>query len=410
MNSAQLVLVESNTTGTGRLFASSGRALGLRPVLLAADPSRYPYVIEDGLECITVDTSDPADVHAVCVGLDKQAPIAAVLSSSEYFVAAAARLAAEFGLPGPAPEAIERCRDKTAQLKALDGAVAVPRYAECATAEAAETAAKELGGDVVVKPCLGSGSEGVRACADPREAADWAATLLAKRHNERGAPIEPRVLVQERVDGPEYSVELLDGEVVGITAKHLGRPPFFVETGHDFPAALPPDRDAAIAASARAAVAALDLLTGPAHVELRYGADGPVLIEVNPRLAGGMIPQLVKLATGFDLITAVVAGASGAPARPEDLAGHHAAIRFLVLDRDGTITAVDGVDNAWETPGVVEVAMIARPGEDRARHHSFRDRLGYVIAIGETTADAATAAEAGRDAVRVALAETGETP
>ena len=41
-----LVLVESNTTGTGRLFAGAARALGLRPVLLARDPARYPYVAE----------------------------------------------------------------------------------------------------------------------------------------------------------------------------------------------------------------------------------------------------------------------------------------------------------------------------------------------------------------------------
>lgn len=35
---AALVLVESNTTGTGRMFAAAARRLGLTPVLLAAEP------------------------------------------------------------------------------------------------------------------------------------------------------------------------------------------------------------------------------------------------------------------------------------------------------------------------------------------------------------------------------------
>lgn len=34
-----LLLVESNTTGTGRLFARRARELGYEPVLAAADPT-----------------------------------------------------------------------------------------------------------------------------------------------------------------------------------------------------------------------------------------------------------------------------------------------------------------------------------------------------------------------------------
>ncbi|UXX92169.1 ATP-grasp domain-containing protein [Streptomyces sp. AD2-2] len=46
----------------------------------------------------------------------------------------------------------------------------------------------------------------------------------------------------------------------------------------------------AVTETAEAAVRALGIVLGPAHVELRLGPEGPVLIEVNPRLAGGWIP------------------------------------------------------------------------------------------------------------------------
>ena len=50
MTEPLLVLVESNTTGSGRLFCAAARRLGLRPVVLARDPGRYPYLIEDRVE------------------------------------------------------------------------------------------------------------------------------------------------------------------------------------------------------------------------------------------------------------------------------------------------------------------------------------------------------------------------
>ena len=47
------------------------------------------------------------------------------------------------------------------------------------------------------------------------------------------------VLIEEYLQGPEYSVEIFGGEIIGITRKYLSREPYFVEIGHDFPAQAP---------------------------------------------------------------------------------------------------------------------------------------------------------------------------
>jgi biotin carboxylase len=397
-----LVLVESNTTGTGRLFASTGRALGFRPLLFTSDESRYPYVRTDRLAFRRVDTSDPLALARAGAAAEAEAPIGAVLSSSEYFVAAAAALAHRFGLPAPDPAAVLRCRDKAAQRRALADVPGAARFVECGSADQAAEAARSIGGPVVVKPCFGSGSEGVRACAGPAEARSWAKRLLAVRHNERGLAVEPRILVEELVTGPEYSVEILDGQVYGITAKHLGEPPFFVETGHDFPAPVGAHDAAALSEVARRAVAGLGLRYGPAHVELRLTARGPVVMEVNPRLAGGLIPELIRLATGHDLIASVIAAAAGASTAGGPTAdacaagaGHHAALRFLLLPADNRVPVVRP-ELALAVPGVVAaVGPAANPGELLARHHSFRDRIGHVLALAERPGEAGAAAEAG---------------
>ena len=219
-----------------------------------------------------------------------------------------------------------------------------------------------------------------------------------------GLPPQDAVLVEEYLSGAEFSVETFDDRVVGVTRKHLGPLPFFVETGHDFPAPVAPAVAAALGATATAALRALGLGWGPAHVELRLSRGGePRVIEVNPRLAGGMIPRVVQEATGIDLIGATVARAVGRPAPRVPLRSGAASIRFLVADSEGLLTAVDGVAEARRVPGVVEVGLTREPGQIIVPRHSFQDRIGYVIATGTDSTSAARAATAGVLALRARI-------
>jgi S-sulfo-L-cysteine synthase (3-phospho-L-serine-dependent) len=238
------------------------------------------------------------------------------------------------------------------------------------------------------------------------------------------------VLVEEYVAGPEFSVETFGTEVVGVTAKHLGPAPWFVEYGHDFPAdsTLAPSgsfltatgraegpyralsatgcaeggvtgrtREASgpgtVGTLAVAAVEALGLGFGFAHSEIRLGPHGPVIIEVNPRLAGGRIPRLVQLATGIDLVGAAVDLAIG-QTRPLPPPGPaHASIRFLVAQQAGRVRRTGGVAAAAGVSGVVDVAIAARPGQRVGGTASFLDRVGHVIAAAPTAPAARSAAE-----------------
>ena len=388
-----LAMIESNTTGTGRTFAVAARARGLRPVLLTCKPERYPWVAEDDVDVVLTDTTDDAAVADVARASAAEARLAGLVTSSEYFVAVTARAAARLGLPGADPGAVERCRDKRRQRAALaSSGVAVPAHFPAATPEEAVTAAQAIGFPVVVKPADGTGSRGVRLCCDDAEVRDHTAALLARRHDERGQPTIPAVLVEEYVAAPEVSVETFGTTVVGVTTKHLGHLPSFVECGHDFPADA--TSIAGVGTLAVAALEALGLGFGPAHTEIRLGGRKPVVIEVNPRLAGGRIPTLVRLATGIDLVSATVDAVTGeAEPLPEPGPGH-AAVRFLVPPLPGRVRRTDGVAAAAAVPGVVDVAIAARPGQRVGGTGSFLDRVGHVIAAAPTAGAARTAAEA----------------
>lgn len=396
-----LLFVESNTSGTGRLFARTARNMGFVPVLITTRPEKYAYLSEEGApEVAVVPRIDEEELHAL-IGArwGGAGGVAGITSSSEYFVATAAALAARFGLPGPDAAAVRAARDKSWQREVLAaGGVPSPAFRVARSAEEAAAAAREIGFPVILKPVDGTGSMGVRACADGAEAASHAALLFAA--GGEGA----RVLVESFVAGDEYSVEMFSGRVIGITRKHLGAPPFFVEAGHDYPADVPAEVAAALTDSATRGTELLGLGWGPLHWELRIDGEGRgVPMEVNPRLAGGFIPELVRHAQGIDLIRETLRLVVGREPGLVQAHRRHASIRFLFSPGAGRLAAIEGMSDALARPDVVEVSAYRRPGDELAVHGDFRDRIGHVVACAPESRSAARAAERARDTVRVRL-------
>ncbi|SOD60077.1 Biotin carboxylase [Streptomyces zhaozhouensis] len=406
-----LALLESNTTGSGREFCAVAQGRGLRPVLLAGSPERYPYAAADGVDTVRLDTGDRDAVLRACAELaERGAGLVGVTSSSEYFMASAAEVAGKLGLPAPDGDAVAGCRRKDRQRELLAAAgVPVPGFRAVTETGEAARAADRLGYPVVLKPVSGSGSVGVRLCADRAEVAGWADLLLSREVDERGAPVPREILVESAVSGPEFSVETFDREVVAVVGKRLGAEPYFVETGHDIPAPVACGVQTELGRTALRALDALGLGWGAAHVELRLGPKGPVVIEVNPRLAGGMIPAAVLAARGVDLVDRVIARASGQPAATAGRGPGHAAVRFVTARRAGEVTAVHGLAEAERAPGVVHAHCTAVPGRRVEITHSFRDRLGCVVATGSGAAEAGARAEAAAGLVRVELAGGGDS-
>jgi biotin carboxylase len=380
------ISVESNTTGSGREFAAASKRFGLRPIILVRSRERYPSGYLDGFaEIIDVDTTDPTAVINACAAIGSPA---AVWSSSELAIAMAAEVAAHTNLVGQDPEAVARCRDKALQAEALRAMdIAVPATVALDPGNAgSEEAARSLQGPVVVKPKLGTGSIGVCRFADPERALDYALELHGNDEGSEG------VLIQELIVGPEFSAELMNGRVVAIMRKHLGGGRAFVEVGHDFfgDAETPGNRE--VVAFVSAAVNALGLTAGPAHVELRLGPQGPVIIEVNPRLAGGQIPAVIKQALGVDLVSETLRWLLRGRPRLHPIRRKGASIRFVLAERPGRLVEVAGVEKAKAVAGISEVNVA--PAGSQVRMGDFRQRVGYAIAVDGPGAAAAESARA----------------
>jgi cysteine synthase A len=385
------VFVESNTTGTGRQAVERLLQAGERVTFLAREPEKYPFLRMErpGLTVLAEETNDVEAVTARVAAVARRQPVDALLTFSDYYVAIVAEVAARLGFRYLDPEAARTCRDKHATRQAMRRAgLATPEFHLVATPEEAQRLSREVAYPCVVKPLSESSSKGVLRVEDAGQLLAQFRELHGWRENSRRQPMSGQVLVESLLAGPEFSVEtftLASGrtEVLGITTKHLSPPPLFVEMGHDFPSVLESAAAARLTGAVLAALQAVGYDCGPAHTEIRLTPDGgPVVVEINPRLAGGMIPELVRLALGVDLVEALFDHLSDRPVDLRSTRDEWASIRFLTASRHGRLAAVAGLQEARQLATVGEVNVSVGPGAEVRPAEEATHRLGYVIASG----------------------------
>ncbi|RWQ45611.1 acetyl-CoA carboxylase biotin carboxylase subunit family protein [Mesorhizobium sp.] len=386
MPTKALILIEGHRLN-GPLHVQAAQHRGLHPITLAANPAQYHYLAAEGHEAIRVDTGNLDELIRECSQVRANYDIAGITGfagDDESIPASVGKLCQYFDLPGPNPASIELCCDKFVQRQLLAGAgISVPVYRVATNATEVETFAAEIGLPVILKPALGSGSIGVRLCRNADEVAEHTTFLLGGRHIWRSSP---RILVEEFVQGPHYCANIMGDEVIAIAAAEFGPPPHFVIREYTFPAPLTDDEYERIADVSLSCLRALDLGWGPTNIEFRWTKRGPVVIEVNPRMAGGD-PRLIQLAYGVDLVTEHIKLVIG---EEWDLRKKHSqtvACRVLVPDRDGILNGMDGSSRAAALPGVVEVKLYIEPKTPVVRKGDYRDSIGHVIAASPCPAE-----------------------
>ncbi len=346
--------------------------------------------------------------------------VTGVLPGLEYAVTAAAQAAAALGLPGLGIDAARTLRDKILLRETTSAAgMAAPAFQELrSAADLTAFLACEPRRETVVKPANRQASLGVRFLSpgtspDEVEAA-WRATTGADEGTQiADRPMTWRYLAEERLMGSEISVEALvsDGRLLflNITDKTTADGPHPVELGHVLPAALPPATNAALREGMTALVDAVGIGSGILSAEWILTDDGPVLVECAGRCPGDSLMELIALAWGGDFhhhLSDVLRGE--VPDLPVT-ARQCAAIRFLHAP-PGTVTAIEGVEEARVLPGVQEIAVTTAPGHTVKGLHSSWDRLGHVIAVGATPTEALATAEKAAAHVRIPVAPSVTTP
>ncbi|WP_204021897.1 ATP-grasp domain-containing protein [Micromonospora andamanensis] len=260
----------------------------------------------------------------------------------------------------------------------------------------------------IVKPVDALGSLGLQIVQAPDGLdAAWERIESVRGMDHQFARFFPidRFLMEQYVDGPEFSVEAFtfDGRhlIVAVTEK-LTIEGSFIELGHAMPARLDAETESAIRACVVRFLDLVGVTDGPSHTEVRLSASGPKIIESHNRPGGDRIRDLIEEAYGFDIEQYTVAWPSGAvPALAASLTPRRAAAtRFLPVE-PGTVTAVEGVSDARAVPGTVDVSIDVSVGDTAAQLRSSWDRAGQVVGVGATTDEAIAACTKAMEAIRI---------
>lgn len=375
------------------------RALGLGTIVLA--PAGHTGE-EANDRCVGDPTDPQAIAHAARAhgvqGICPLAPAALLASASA---------AAELGLPGPGPEAARFLSDAGgARARLFAQGVAVVEGYLSSSRDEAEAAGKRLGTPLLVRPAAPG--------EDPSpQVVDYLEDMcLAFLQVERRS-LNKSVLLERYFGWAEYDFYglLHEGKLVreAICGIEVSGPPYLVDAALFIPAPLPKGDQEAICSVSRAALDAIGYRNGAVHLRLALTGKGPVVVGIGHAcVAGPHMVELLRLAYGADCTADLIRVALGEAPQVEEAALRGAACCWIPA-RSGFVERITGAEEALAAPGVETVAISVRPG-DQVGHiadRASRDRIGYVLASGDSAEEALTAA---RNAVGLIKIVTRASP
>ncbi|MET1123007.1 ATP-grasp domain-containing protein [Priestia megaterium] len=385
MSNSVALLIETPRTGAGIDFVKACKELDIKPIILISSPESQPkWVMDDyyknGIEIKKVNTYNYEELLSFVKRMQENYKIKAILSLYEYSTYIAAKLAKELNLKSPNPEIVNILRDKS-KFRSLVSKLKVDNT-DFKVLSNGDLADYHLNYPVVVKPVNLTGSAFVRLCKDSQSLQE-ALKEIKGIGQYTGQTVAKDVLIEEFIDGEEYSVEIMNGSIIAIIRKHTTSPGF-IEVQHELPANISDEKIKRINNYIYDFLDLIDYKFGLMHLEIKLDKNDIHFIEANPRVAGGRIPELIRQVYGYDIILEYLKSLveKGEPA-PLNITGKKAVIKFFVAKKNGILNQYPDF-KLNNFPNVLEVKFYKNLGEHFTINFSNKDRILHVMAIGES--------------------------
>src|SRR2546428_778500 len=130
--------------------------------------------------------------------------------------------------------------------------------------------------------------------------------------------------------------------------------------------------------------AALGLVEGPVHAELRLSPDGPRILEIAARSIGGLCGRALRFGVGVTLEELILRHALGRGGEPPPRENRSAGVLMLPIRERGVLQEVRGVDEARRVPLIEDVVITAHLREEIVPLPEGASYLGFAFARGDT--------------------------
>ncbi len=366
---------------------------GLRyliPVIQAAHEQGYYVITCDYLpdniahrysdEYCNVSIIDKEAVLAVA----KEKEIDGIMSFAvDPGVVTAAYVQAKLGLPQAGPyESVCILQNKDRFRKFLtEHGFNVPKAEGFSNFDEAEVGIKKFKFPIIVKPTDSAGSKGVSRVDD-------ISTFKEAFNNAKGHSISGRVIVEEFIEKRGCSSDSdcfsVDGrfEFVSFSAQRFDEsaPNPYTPSAFSWPSTFTDEEETYLASELQRLITLLDMGTSIYNIETRIGTDGkPYIMEVSPRGGGNRLSEMVRYATGVDLIKASVRAAVGdqvSGVSQKGYGGHWAEI-ILHSEEDGIF---EGLEVSEELRNdIIEEDLWIKPGDRISGFSGANNAVGTVV-------------------------------
>ncbi len=298
-------------------------------------------------------------------------------------VVTAAYVAEQMGLPNVGPyESVCILQDKAKFRKFLRA-----HHFNCpwsfgfSSVDEALAASHQFSWPAIVKPTDAAGSKGVTRVNTPDE---LPTALNYAADNSLSGDIIVEEFIQ-RIGSPTGSDSFaIEGklEFVSFDNQYFDpdSPNPYTPSAHIWPSTMPLDKQEELKAELQRLLNLLHMRTAVFNIEARVGTDGKVYImEVSPRGGGNRLSEVLKLATGVDLITNAVRDAVGLPV--EGIGSYTCrnfwAIVMVHSKKNGILKSIEYSEQLASR--LVQADLLVSEGSEIREFKGANDALGHLI-------------------------------
>ena len=341
-------------------------------------PDNYAHKFSDEYHNISV-----IDKEAV-LAKARELEIDGILGfANDAGVVPAAYVATQMGLPTPPLASVEilQNKDKFRDFLAANG-FNCPWHKNYSSVADALADANTLSYPCIVKPVDSCGSKGVtmvESATEFRQACETA----AKR------AFSGRIIVEEflRQVGSSSDTDCfsIDNELVfcSFNCQHFDAKAEnpYTPAAYSWPSDMPQEVQDELRRELQRLIKLLNMGTSVYNVETRLAENGkPYIMEVSPRTGGNRLSEVLKLATGQDLIENCIRGALGLPLLPLiDPVYNGAWAEFIVhSNKAGRFASLD-IDTDFAAKHLVQNDLWVKPGDSIAEFTGANQTIGTLV-------------------------------
>jgi biotin carboxylase len=375
----RILLVAATTGYQVRVFADAAKRMGL-DLVLATDRC---HVLEDpwGDDAVAVRFEDPSVAMDV---LAQRGPFDGIVAVGDHPAFVAAQLAEKLGVPFSPSEAVAAANNKFLARERFKAAgLLTPDYRSLTSDDAAGVRFP-----CVLKPVALSASRGVIRADNPAQFAEAYHRISRLLHRE----MEKSIQVEDFIPGREFAFEGLVTEGRLQVLAKFDKPdpldgPFFEETIYVTPSREARSIQQSIFETAQRAIVALGLTGGPVHAEMRVNDRGVWMLEVAARPIGGLCSSVLRFVDGITLEEVILRHALGEDVSRQRLAPGAHGVMMIPIPEAGVYQDASGVEDAKAVPGIEDVVITAKEGQELLPLPEGSTYLGFIFARG-ASADA----------------------